>query len=165
MDAYAFVCWAFSALTLISATAVYLTANLVRAAYAFFLSLIGMAGIYALAGNDVLAAGQIVVYVGGILILLLFGVMLSARMWRGGAASVRPADRLWGAGVAAGVFAFLCRFVPPGDKHSLPSGEHLLLNVGTLNLTEYLPLFEGLSLLLLAALIGAATLARTHKNA
>ena len=112
---------------------------------------------YALSGNDVLAAGQIIVYVGGILIILLFGVMLSTRMWRNRPASVRPTNIILGAAAAIGVFVLIIYQVPA--EGTTLRGESLAA-VGVLNLTEYLPLFEAVSLLLLSALIGAASLVR-----
>ncbi len=158
MNVYLAAQWTFAALVVLPALVAFFSDNLVRTAYLFFLSLIGVAGMYALSGNDVLAAGQIIVYVGGILILLLFGVMLSTRVWRKRPASTRPANTILGTAAAIGVF-FALYFHIPKEAGANVRGESLTV-VGVLNLTEYLPLFEGVSLLLLAALIGAATLAR-----
>src|SRR5438552_2933154 len=55
------------------------TKDIVRAAFWLLLSLSGFAGLYVLLGADFLAITQVIVYLGGILILILFGVMLTNR--------------------------------------------------------------------------------------
>jgi NADH-quinone oxidoreductase subunit J len=53
------------------------TKNLLHAALAMFLTMLGLAGLYVLAYADVLAVAHLLVYVGGVLILILFGIMLT----------------------------------------------------------------------------------------
>src|SRR6201996_4994972 len=55
------------------------TKNLVRSVFIFFVTLFALAGLYVLALADFVAITQIVVYVGGILVLILFAFMLSGR--------------------------------------------------------------------------------------
>jgi NADH-quinone oxidoreductase subunit J len=69
--------WLFGALAILGAIAVAILPNLIRSAFALFLSLLSIAAIYLLAGADFLAYTQIIIYVGAILILLLFGIMLT----------------------------------------------------------------------------------------
>ena len=54
--------------------------NIVRAAFALLFTFVGVAGIYVLLSADFLAVSQILIYVGGILVLLVFGVMLTNRV-------------------------------------------------------------------------------------
>ena len=61
------------------AVAVVLTGNIVRMAFYLVMSLGAVAGLFFLAGADFLGAMQLMVYVGGTLVLLVFGVMLTAR--------------------------------------------------------------------------------------
>ncbi|MEB0249144.1 NADH-quinone oxidoreductase subunit J, partial [Mucilaginibacter sp. 5B2] len=53
--------------------------NLVRSIFLFFVTLFGVAGLYVLALADFVAVTQIVIYVGGILVLILFAFMLSGK--------------------------------------------------------------------------------------
>src|ERR1700761_4763335 len=55
------------------------TKNLVRSVFIFFVTLFALAGLYVLALADFVAITQIVIYVGGILVLILFAFMLSGR--------------------------------------------------------------------------------------
>jgi NADH:ubiquinone oxidoreductase subunit 6 (subunit J) len=61
------------------AVAVVLSSNIVRMAFYLVVSLGAVAGLFFLAGADFLGALQLMVYVGGTLVLLVFGVMLTAR--------------------------------------------------------------------------------------
>ena len=59
--------------------AVVVTGNIVRMACFLVVSLAAVAGLFFLAGADFLGAVQLMVYVGGTMVLLVFGVMLTAR--------------------------------------------------------------------------------------
>src|SRR5436305_6963673 len=69
----------FAVMTGASALAVVLTRNIVRTAVALLFTLVGVAGLYFLLNAEFLAAVQIVVYAGGTLILIIFGVMLTSK--------------------------------------------------------------------------------------
>lgn len=69
----------FAAIACASAVAVVLTGNIVRMACFLVVSLSAVAGLFFLAGADFLGAVQLMVYVGGTMVLLVFGVMLTAR--------------------------------------------------------------------------------------
>ena len=81
MTAQAVVFWIFAALTVGSAAVVVLSRTLIYSAFALLATFFGVAGLYLLLGADFLAATQLLVYVGGILVLLLFGVMLTQRIY------------------------------------------------------------------------------------
>src|SRR5215475_7320713 len=61
------------------ALAVVFTSNVVRMAFYLVLSLGATAGLFFLAGSDFIGAMQLLIYVGGTLVLLVFGVMLTAQ--------------------------------------------------------------------------------------
>ncbi|WP_018342279.1 NADH-quinone oxidoreductase subunit J family protein [Cytophaga aurantiaca] len=69
----------FSIQLLSSALVILFTRNVVYAAIALMSTLLGVAALFVLAGSDLLAVVQLVVYVGGVLILLLFGVLYTYR--------------------------------------------------------------------------------------
>src|SRR5947207_8820747 len=79
MDLQTFLFWILAALTGLSAIAVVVTQNIVRAAAWLLFTLAGTAGIFFLLGADFVGATQLIVYVGGILVLVVFGVMLTAQ--------------------------------------------------------------------------------------
>jgi NADH:ubiquinone oxidoreductase subunit 6 (subunit J) len=97
----------FGAITVAGAFVTALSKNIVYAAFALLFTFFGIAGLYVMANADFLAVTQLLVYVGGILILLIFGVMLTSRI---GTVDIRVASgSKWVAGVLAlGLFAILC---------------------------------------------------------
>ena len=103
MTPEAAVFWIFAGVTVISAAVVVLARSLIYSAFALLFTFFGVAGLYLLLGADFLAATQLMIYVGGILVLLLFGVMLTHRIYdlrlRTEASQVTA-----GAFIAAGVF-------------------------------------------------------------
>jgi NADH-quinone oxidoreductase subunit J len=68
-----------AAFTGLSALAVLVSQNIVRCAVWLLFALAGTAGIFFLLGADFVAATQLIVYVGGVLVLVIFGVMLTAQ--------------------------------------------------------------------------------------
>lgn len=75
-----FIFYVFAAVTLIGAFATAMAKNLIYAAFGMLFTFAGVAGLYVMANADFIAVTQVMVYVGGILILLIFGVMLTARV-------------------------------------------------------------------------------------
>ena len=165
MSGEAVVFWVFAALTLASAAVVVLSRTLIYGAFALLATFFGVAGLYVLLGADFLAATQLLVYVGGILVLLLFGVMLTHRIHdldlRGGA--IQPAS---GVIVALGLFVILAALAL---KTEWPAAERLpaptTAEIGRLFLGKFLLPFEAASVLLLVALMGAALIVRRRRDA
>jgi NADH:ubiquinone oxidoreductase subunit 6 (subunit J) len=79
MDLHSFLFWLTAAMTGVCAVAVVVTQNIVRAATWLLFALAGTAGIFFLLGADFVGATQLLVYVGGTLVLVVFGVMLTAQ--------------------------------------------------------------------------------------
>jgi NADH-quinone oxidoreductase subunit J len=79
MDLTTFLFYVLAALTGFSAIGVVVTQNIVRAAAWLLFALAGTAGIFFLLGADFVGATQLLVYVGGTLVLVVFGVMLTAQ--------------------------------------------------------------------------------------
>jgi NADH-quinone oxidoreductase subunit J len=79
LDWYAVLFWMLALLACGFALAVVLATNIVRMAFALTLSLGAVAGLFFLAGAEFVGAMQLMIYVGGTLVLLAFGVMLTAR--------------------------------------------------------------------------------------
>src|SRR5438477_4360859 len=74
-----FLFWAIAVMTGLCAIAVVVTQNIVRAATWLLFTLGGTSAIFFLLGADFVGATQLLVYVGGTLVLVIFGVMLTAQ--------------------------------------------------------------------------------------
>jgi NADH-quinone oxidoreductase subunit J len=169
MTAFDFTFYAFAILTLLSASVMVFSKNLIHCAVGLLFAFFGVAGIYVLLAADFLAAVQVLIYVGGILVLLLFGVMLSQRVagvqMDTGTLQLIPALLACGA-----VFAILTHLalktkwaespLAEAARRELAEPAPTSRTIGNLLMTEYLLPFEIISILLLAALVGAAFIAR-----
>src|SRR5438445_13702430 len=78
-DLQPFLFWTFAALTALCALAVVVSQNIVRSATWLLFTLGGVSAIFFLLGADFVGATQLLVYVGGTLVLVVFGVMLTAQ--------------------------------------------------------------------------------------
>ncbi|MFO0973563.1 MAG: NADH-quinone oxidoreductase subunit J [Phycisphaerae bacterium] len=155
----------FAGVTLGAALGIVLTGNIVRAALYLLGALGGVGGLYFLLMANLLAAVQLIVYAGGTLVLIIFGVMLTSRTpW----ARFKPSrgEAALGAVVALGLFTALARVLTgvnwSAGAQAMESPATVRL-VGNLLLQEYLVPFEAASVLLLVVMIGAAYLARPEK--
>lgn len=154
-----------AAVTVGAAVLVCLLPNIIHSAVALLFTLGGVAGLYLFLSADFLAATQMLVYIGGIMMLLLFAVFLSNRIHD--VKLSNPARfRLPAAAVCFLLFGILSLVAvttpfPVKETKYLPT----TASIGELLMTRYLLPFEIASVLLLAALIGAAMISRpTRKN-
>ena len=165
MSGESFAFWSFAALTLGSAAIVVLSRTLIYSAFALLATFFGVAGLYVLLGADFLAATQLLVYVGGILVLLLFGVMLTHKIYDLDlrTETTQLASGLW---VAGGLFVVLAAVALKTEwpaQARVPAAT--TAPIGRLFLGEYLLPFEAASVLLLVALMGAAMIVRRRRDA
>jgi len=151
----------FAVITLVSAFFVVTFKNIIYSAYSLLLTFLGVAGIYVLLGADFIAIVQVIVYVGGILILILFGVMLTNKIQnvpiKTEASFVIPASITIGGFGGILVSTFLntrWKAIPAEISFST------ITDIGKLLMNQYILIFELLGILLLVALIGAASIAR-----
>ena len=72
--------WFIAAFTIISAAFVVLNNQLIYSAVALLFTLFGVAGLYVFLWADFIAGVQLLVYIGGILVLIIFGIMLTNRI-------------------------------------------------------------------------------------
>ena len=156
--------WFIAGLTIVSAVMVVFSKKLLYSAIALLFTLFGVAGLYIFLWADFLAAVQDVVYIGGILILIIFGIMLTNRITTVHI-SHSSIQRGYGGMVVVGLMGFLGWMIvrtPWLQKQALEP-EQTVATIGRLLLTDYLMPFEVTSVLLLGALIGAATLSRAEE--
>jgi NADH-quinone oxidoreductase subunit J len=167
MQLFDLVFFVFALITLLSAFIVVFARNIMYAAFALLFTFFGVAGLYVLLQADFLAVTQILIYVGGILVLLLFGVMLTNKVVnveiKTGTLQTVPALILVAvvAGSLAGLFYSMWRGAGIPQEAARPTTKIL----GELLMTSYLLPFEIASVILLVALVGAAMTARRNRNA
>jgi NADH-quinone oxidoreductase subunit J len=161
MNIYDIIFYLFAAVTVLSAFFVVTTRNIVRAAFFLLFTFFGVAGIYVLLGADFVAIVQLIVYVGGILILLIFGVMITNKITeveiKTGTINTLPSAI--GVGLLTGMIGAVILNTEWLQVNS-PMPQSTLSALGSILLNEYVLVFELLGILLLVALIGAASMAR-----
>ncbi len=152
-----------AAMMLGTALGVVLLDNIVYSAFLLGAVFISISGLYILLNAGFVAAAQILVYVGAVNVLILFGIMLVNKRqdfvpvknaWLGRAAT---------ATVCFGLFALLSTMVlstPWAISSAAPAGDAAIVVIGKHFFSDYLLPFELASVLLLVALIGAIVLAR-----
>ena len=135
--------------------------NIVYSAFALFGALAGVAGIYVLLAADFLFIIQIFVYIGGILVVTIFAVMLTQ-----GIADMKVSNRAVGVApallislVAAGVMGYAIWRTPWYQAKPAPMAP-TTYGIGNAFLGPYVLPFEIASVVLLAALIGAIVISR-----
>ena len=147
--------------TVMTAIWVVLSPNLIHSAVSLLFTLFGVAGLYVFLYADFIAATQIIIYVGGILVLIIFGVMLTNNIADPKLTNKSQHQLL------AGLFSFallimLSNIVFDTNWYveELIVRDSTVNDIGMMLLSTYLLPFEVVSILLLAALIGAAMLSR-----
>jgi NADH-quinone oxidoreductase subunit J len=129
------------------------------------IALFGVSGVFLLLNSELVALMEVLIYVGGISIAIVFAIMLSNPL------AEKPAPRssakITGAAVVAAlVFVSLLwvvmnsQFQPPAATERDWSVKH----VGSLLLTEYVLVFELISLVLLVAIIGAILITQKERK-
>jgi NADH:ubiquinone oxidoreductase subunit 6 (subunit J) len=153
--------WVIVGITIGSALMVVQSKSLLYSAYALLFTFIGVTGLYVFLWADFLAVVQIVVYVGGILVLIIFGIMLTNKITSVNI-SHTSMQKSVGAIVVLCFIALLGYMILNTPWLVLPNAEptDTTSAIGRLLLMDYLLPFEAVSLLLLGALIGATTLSR-----
>ena len=155
----------FAAMSALSAIGVVASRNIVRTAVYLLFTLVGAAGLYFLLSAEFLAAVQLVVYAGGTLILIVFGVMLTSKSpfshFEPKSGEVAIAVTIGGvllvaliSGIVSTTFA----------QHPMETGIYPVDRLGQVLLGDFLIPFELASVLLLVVMIGAAYLAKGRRR-
>jgi NADH-quinone oxidoreductase subunit J len=152
----------FILLTVLPCLWVALSSSIVHAAFSLLVTLFGVAGLYVLLGADFIGVVQVIVYIGGILVLIIFGVMMTQK-GKLLPLSVQLPGRFFG-GLLSGIILLALiltasRSLWPTTA-SLAEPEPTSAAIGDLLLGKYLVAFEVASVLLLVALVGAVLIVR-----
>jgi NADH-quinone oxidoreductase subunit J len=163
MELFDIVFFVFAFITVVSALIVVFSKSIIYSAFSLLFTFFGVAGLYVLLQADFLAVTQILIYVGGILVLMLFGVMLTNKVvnveLKTGTLHTIPA--LFLVAIVSGTLAGLFYSTWKGIGIEAASTQVTTTKaLGNLLMTTYLLPFEIASVVLLVALIGAAMFAR-----
>jgi NADH-quinone oxidoreductase subunit J len=163
------VFWILAVAMVLAAIGVVRSRNVVHAALYLVVVMAGAAAQYILLAAEFVAWVQVIIYIGAVIILFLFGIMLTRAPMAGD--SELDNDQRWPAAVVglflAGVLASLL-IDAFGDKEVAVGGAKAALTLHTgksstiadLIFRSYVVPFEVVSILLLAALVGAVVIAR-----
>src|SRR5690606_29979769 len=161
MNTYDIVVEIFAVITVVCAFFVVTRSNICHAADFLLRAFLGVAVFFVLLGADMVPIVQLIVYVGGILILLLFGVMLTNKITsvdiKSGTWQILPSI------IGVGLFAAFLISTLTGASWKTYDTEipaATTSSLGALLMQEYIIVFELLGILLLVALVGAASMAR-----
>ena len=154
----------FAALTIVFGAVVVLSRNIMHSAFSLLFTFFGVAGLYVLLSADFLAITQIMIYIGGILVLIIFGVMLTTNITGVDVKSGTLGKFQLGiAGILSVVIAGLLILIFSTTKWYVLESETVnatVNQIGNALLTKYLLAFEAASMLLLIAIVGATFIAR-----
>jgi NADH-quinone oxidoreductase subunit J len=148
-----------------SAIGVVLSRNIVRTAVFLLFTLVGVAGLYFLLAAEFIAAVQLVIYAGGTLILIVFGVMLTSK-----SPFSRFEPKLMEVVIASALGLVLLGsliaaiIATPFVSAPVENGPYPIEKLGQALLGDYLVPFEIASVLLLVVMIGAAYLAKGRRR-
>jgi NADH-quinone oxidoreductase subunit J len=154
--------YAFALMTVAGAGGCAFSRNIIYSAWSLLFAFMGVAGLYVFLGADFPAVAQVLIYVGGILVLILFAIMLTKQI--GGDPALTNAHLALpvGAVLALVTVATLTYMAvnAPWKVIAEPSYASTAQGLGVAFLTEYLLPFEVASVVLLAALVGSVVIAR-----
>jgi NADH:ubiquinone oxidoreductase subunit 6 (subunit J) len=163
----------FSIIIVLSAGYVLWSKSVVHAAFMLLFTFLGVAGIFVMGGSDFLAVAQIMIYIGGILVLLVFGVLLTNKASGKGSADNNIIktinyNRIIGLGSAVGIFLGLL-YIYTKISFTRLEGQHfdfveqpksVIQSIGIHLVTENSLPLEAIGILLIGALIGAGYIAK-----
>ncbi|MDF1544650.1 MAG: NADH-quinone oxidoreductase subunit J [bacterium] len=158
--------WLLAIVILTSGFMVVSLRNIFHCALNLIMCLFSVAGIFILLGAEFLAAAQVLIYVGAVAILMIFAIMLTSEI--SNRRIVQTTENKSVALFISVIFALSSVFLIMGTKiwrmsdQALP--ENNTLTIGKYLMTEYMLPFEVVSVLLLAAMIGAIVLARKEAS-
>jgi NADH-quinone oxidoreductase subunit J len=157
--------YTFEALAALSSIALIFVRNVFHGALLLITCLLALAGIYVLAFAEFVAVTQILVYAGGILVVIIFGIMLTTKL-SGKPLLIEHAYRFSGTLAGSLFFALLVFTIANESFKNLPPPTAVteIRTIGVGLMTDFALPFEVAGILLLVALIGAAIIASSTKT-
>lgn len=135
------------------------------AALLLIITLISLAGLYVLSYAEFLAITQILVYAGGILVVMIFAIMLTSQL-HGKPLLIDHSNRVAGACIGLALFSVMIYLLVAQFPSGIPAQGRLfdVSTLGTLLMSQYALPFEVAGVVLLISLIGAAVIASSPSN-
>ncbi len=158
--------YALAAVAILGAGAVALRRNILHSAIGLLAALLGVGGLYVFLSADFVAVTQLLVYIGGVLVLVLFAVMLTNRITEVEVSNTSLG--LFGGSllvIATAPVLLAVAFFTPWAKRLSTELAPTTQAIGDAFLTKWLLPFEVASMVLLATLIGAVVIARKEIKA
>lgn len=162
--------YVFAGLAVGSALGVLLMRNVLYAAFMLMLSFFSVAALYVFANAGFIAVTQILVYVGGVLVLIIFGLMITRKINQQ-ALATEAHNRFWGVVLGGGIFTIFLltllqvNFTALGyNTGAITNNDNVIQQIGVSLMTENIVPLELAAILLLIALIGAAVLSERRKE-
>jgi NAD(P)H-quinone oxidoreductase subunit 6 len=154
--------YALAFMTVAGAAGCAFSRNIIYSAWSLLFAFMGVAGLYVFLGADFPAVAQVLIYVGGILVLILFAIMLTKQIGEDPKLTNAHLALPVGAALAVvtvGTLSYMA-VMAPWKLTPKPSYEPVSAALGIAFLTDFLLPFEVASVVLLAALVGAVIIAR-----
>jgi NADH-quinone oxidoreductase subunit J len=165
-DLHDFLFYVLAGLTIAGAAGVALSRNILYSSVGLLMALLGAGSLYVFLQADFLAVTQLLVYIGGVLVLILFAVMLTNRI-----TDITVSNTSFGLFGGAMLFAAVAPvLLAVAVVTPWPVGQHAAVTqtteaIGDGFLTRWLLPFEVASMVLLATLVGAVVIARKEIKA
>ena len=153
--------YVFIFLAIASGALILFTKNILYCAYLLAICLLSVGAMYVFAGNTFLAVSQILVYVGGVVVIIVFGVMVTSKGVNGALES-RLRSPFVGTVLGIGAFGLLTSIFLKTIEAKSPAEDVSIPAIGVELMTNYLLAFEAIAMLLLIAIIGASAVARSE---
>ncbi|MCS7073580.1 MAG: NADH-quinone oxidoreductase subunit J [Bacteroidia bacterium] len=154
----------FAGFTVFSAILIARSRNIIYSAFVLFITLFSIAALFVFCGADYLAVSQIIVYVGGVLVLILFGVMLTNRLTFQGNPQTEIINWMPAFIVCILLFGLIVSTISASDWQIstiiTPTETTTTRTIGLRLFSDFLLPLEAISVLLTIALLGAAYLSR-----
>jgi len=154
--------YVIAAVSIVSGAGVAFSRSIIYAALSLLGALLGIGALFIFLSADYVAVSQLLIYIGGVLVLILFAVMLTSKI--GDKSHTNPSiGVLPGIGLTVALIAvlgYVATKTPWISNPNAPNPAQTARTIGDVFLKEYLLPFEVSSLVLLATLIGAVVVAR-----
>ncbi len=156
----------FVATAAVSVVGIMLSKNVFKSALLLLTVLLSLAAIYVLAFAEFVAVTQILIYAGGVMVLIIFGIMLTSRITEK-ALTVANGNIIGGILAGMALMIFLANFIseePVMKPTQSINPDRNIESIGTGFMTTFALPFEVAGVLLLVALIGAVVISSTIKS-
>lgn len=166
MTLFQFIFYFFITLALAAVVGIFLTKNIFKAALYLLMCLLCVAALYVLHSADFVAVTQILIYAGGVVVVIIFGIMLTSKI-SGKPLLITNTNIFSGSLVSFALLALLTNVV--SDNFQSPAlrefdTENSIETIGLNFMTSHLLAFEVAGVLLLISLVGAAVISSYMKS-